>query len=517
MRTTLAALLLVLGPASAEDALDAALFKLRTVSPADTDAAVAAILQAKPDRAAVIARLKQPFGVASAEAGWRSMTATDDRGVERPFELYVPQSLVGKVEPVPLVVAMHGGVSRPAFLENPGQRGTASLWVKSADGQGFVLACPAGRADCVWWSDAGVAHVRAVIREAKRHAPIDDDAIFGTGFSDGGSGSFYLAMAAPRPFAGFLPMNGHPAVAASASNKQLYVGNLAALPHFVTMTQDDQLYPAITVIPHLQAALAAGARFHIVSYPRGGHRPVYFEEQRTAFEEFVQGTTREALPRSIAWKCAAPAQGEIAWVEVLKIGESPHDAAASADRNVMSMPGRVRIGINVDQAFEGGGVRIAKVSERTLAATLGLADGDVIVSMDGSAIEGLADLRRALAGKKYGDPVQLVLMRGEEKLEKSGAFPAFVPAPIYRRGNPTAEFKVQVDANRVVIRSRNVRKFRLRLTSEMFGDGAIALAVNGKRVEPTIRELSLEEILRAYAREADGGRVNGREAIVEVP
>jgi len=517
MRVTIACLLFVFGPVCAEDELDTALTKLRTVSPADTDAAVQAVLKASPDRAAVLARLKKPFAVAAKNAGWQLLKATDAKGIERPFELYVPKSIMGKVEPVALLVSMHGGVSRPAFIENPGQASVASLWVESAEAEGFVIACPAGRSDCVWWSEAGAAHVRATIREAKRHAPIDDDAVFGTGFSDGGSGCYYLGMAEPKLFAGFLPMNGHPAVAASASGKQLYPENLRTLPNFVAMTQDDQLYPAPSVLPHLQAAMKAGARMHIVSYPRGGHRPVYFEEQRAAFARFVTDTPRDPHPRAFAWKCADPAQGRIAWAEILAIGASGDDPAASPDRNVMSVPGRVRIGIGVDQNFDGDDVRITKVSSGTLAETLKLEAGDVITSMDGKSIGGLADLRRALAKKDHGDDVTLVYVRGEKSVEVKGRFASFTSRPVYRRVKPTAEMDLKSDGNRIVVRCRNVRRFRLRLVSELFGDGDIALAVNGKVVKPQVRVLTLEEILRDYARDADAGEVHGREAIVTVP
>jgi len=113
--------------------------------------------------------------------------------------------------------------------------------------------------------------------------------------------------------------------------------------------------------------------------------------------------------------------------------------------------------------------------------------------------------------------VALTVARGEEKLDVAGAFPKFTPSPIYRRSTPTAEFALQSEGNRVVVRARNVRRFRLRLHSELFGDGAIALAVNGQRIEPKIRELSLEEIVRNYAREADAGRVHGRDVTVDIP
>jgi len=517
MRATLVCVLCLLGPVTAEEALDAALLKLRTAPRAETDATIEALLASKPDRAAVLTRLGKPFGVAAGKAGWIQLEATDEKGVTRPFELYVPESIVGKVEPVPLVVALHGGVSRPEFVDTPGQRSAAALWVASADTEGFVIACPAGRADCVWWTEAGAAHVRAVIRETKRRAPIDDDAVFGTGFSDGGSGCYYLAMAEPVPFAGFLPMNGHPAVASRASGKPLYIGNLRTLPNFVAMTQDDGLYPAVSILPHLQAAMQAGARMHIVSYPRGGHRPVYFDEQRAAFERLVTDTPRDPHPREFSWKCADPAQGRVAWAEVLAIGVSEQDPAATPDINVMSVPGRVRIGISVDQKFSGEGVRVTAVSRGMLAEQLKLQVGDVVVSMDGKGIGGLGDLRVALAKKKFGDDVALVVKRGEESVAGKGRFPAFKSEPIYLRDKPTAEFALQSEGNRVVVRCRNVRRFRLRLPPVLFGDGEFALAVNGARVEPRMRVLSLEDILRDYAQNADSGRVFGREAIVSVP
>ena len=67
-----------------------------------------------------------------------------------------------------------------------------------------------------------------------------------------------------------------------------------------------------------------------------------------------------------------------------------------------------------------------------------------------------------------------------------------------------------------MVQSRNVRRFRLSLPHDLFGDGEIVLAVNGKRIQPETREIPLEEILKRYARQADSGRVYGREAIVEV-
>ena len=517
MRSILAVLLILAVVARAEDKLEDALSALRAAPADGREAAVQAVLSLKPDRAAVLTALRKPLVAPATQAGWRLLKATDEKGVTRPFEIYIPESLVGTSEPVPLLVHMHGGVSRPAYPALPGQQSSGARWVASADEHGFVIVAPAARADCVWWTAPGAAHVRAVIREAKRLGPIDDNAIVGTGFSDGGSGAYYLAMAEPEPFAAFIPMNGHPSVASGASREQLYLANMVRTPLFVTMTQDDQLYPAASVLPHMRVALAAGVPIHLVSYPRGGHRPVYFDEQRGALVRFLTDTPRDPSPRELQWRCATPRLGRVSWMAIEEIGPSDSDGAAEEDLNVTSTPGRVRIGVGVDREFDGGGVRITTVSKDSLAAKIALQAGDVIVEMDGKKIGGLGDLSALLRKKRLGDQASITVRRGEETLEKKGQFPPFVPRPVYLRKAPTASLALTSEGNRIIVRSRNVRGFRLSLPADLFGDGAVALAVNGKRIQPEMREIPLEEILGRYAREADSGRVYGREAIVKVP
>jgi poly(3-hydroxybutyrate) depolymerase len=513
MRNVLLLLLLAVVPVRADDLL----LRLRTAAPDEVDAVVRAVLEAKPDRAEIAARLAKALPVSVSETGWRNGEAVDARGVARPFEFYVPKSITGKSDPVPLLVHMHGGVARADWFPNPGQRSSGGMWIESAEEEGFVVAFPSGRNDCMWWSEAGAANVRAVVREVKRHAPIHDDAIIGTGFSDGGSGSYYLAMAEPGPFAAFLPLNGHFAVAASASGENLYLDNLARTPLFVAATQDDSLYPAASLLPHVRAAMEAGASLHLVSYPRGGHRPVYFTEQRAAMTRFVVDTRRDPLPRSIRWRCADPRLGKVDWLEITSIGESESDPEATEDVNVLSTPGRVRIGISLDSAYEGEGVRVDRVTEGSVAENLGLKQGDVLVAMDKQSIRGFGGLRALLDAKSPGDPVAFTLRSGEESRDVEGRFPEFVARPVYRRAGLTARIELESESNRIVVRCRNVREFRLRLSPLLYGDGEIALSVNGKRVAPTIETIPLEGILRDYAREADAGRVFTRVATVVVP
>ncbi|MEM8884624.1 MAG: PDZ domain-containing protein [Planctomycetota bacterium] len=511
----IAGLLLVLSivPVHADEELDAALVRLRRASTADAPAEIAAIVGRAPDRAVLLDRLESALVVPADKAGWHVAEARDENGVVRPFEYYVPASLVGKRTPVPLVVHLHGGVSRPAWFPQPGRRSTGSQWVPSADEHGFLLAFPYGRQDCVWWSAAGAANVRAVIREMKRRAPVDDRRVIGTGFSDGASGCYYLAMAEPEPFAAFLPLNGHFAVAASASNENLYLANLRDQSLFIAQTSDDQLYPVASMMPHIDAALAAGVRLTFVNYPRGGHRPVYFDEQRAAMVRFVLQTPREARPARFAWRTATARLGVRYGVEILDIGAREGDPAAAADHQVMSTPGRVRLGVQVDRNYAGPGVRIDEVVAGSVAAAAGLQKGDVLVRVGRTDTVDMGGLRTALGALTYGDESEFAVRRGDAEVVCTGKFPEFRARPVYRREGVTAELRYEAEGNDVQLHCRSVGKLRILLPN---GDTP-SLQVNGKPVQPAVETLDVKRILQDYARHADRGRIWDRVVTVIVP
>ena len=511
-------LLFLLAPALAQDDLEKAVSALRGAAHDQREKAVQAVLALDRKREDVLARLKMETPVQPKPPGWHMLEAKASDGKTRPYQLYIPKppNAGEGAEPVPLLVHLHGGVARADFRRVKGQVGYGGmLWPKAADEHKFVIAFPEARADCMWWTDAGVAQVRAVIRESKRFAPIDDDAIVGTGFSDGASGCYYLAMAAPDPFAAFLPMNGHPKVGAEISGKQLYIHNLVGSPLFAAMTSDDQIYPAGAVLPHIAPALALGARMHLVNYPTGGHKPVYFKEQAAAFVRFLTDTPRDPSPMDLEWRCADPKVGRYRWVEVLEIGPGEGDAAATKDINLMSTPDRVRLGINIDRNFAEA-VRITRVVDNSVAAAMGMKEGDFLVALDGKQTPNIQALRVALGAKKHGDPVKATVRRGTEELDLAGAFPAFKPEPYYKRAKPTARITVTVEDQVIHVTSRNVKKFKLHLPPILFGDGPVTVRVNGNEAKATERTVPTEEILRRYAADADGGSVFTREVVVEV-
>ena len=76
---------------------------------------------------------------------------------------------------------------------------------------------------------------------------------------------------------------------------------------------------------------------------------------------------------------------------------------------------------------------------------------------------------------------------------------------------------MRVEGQSIVVSTRGVRRFRLRLPPALFGEEPVQLTVNGGEVPSKTRVVSLAESLRAYARDADGPALHAREIVAELP
>ncbi len=282
------------------------------------------------------------------------------------------------------------------------------------------------------------------------------------------------------------------------------------------MTDSDQLYPATSVLPHLKMAVTYGAPIRHFSVP-GDHQPVYFADKSGEFMKFVAEAKRDALPAKLDWVCAETGLGKVRWVETLELGPGVGDAAALPDLNLMTGKGRVRLGVHTSRTFMGPGVSVEKVVEGSAAARMGLKPGDLIFEVDAVPIETLQDLRAALGAKTYEEEVLVKVVRGDEDLLLKGRFPPFKPEPIYPRARPAAHLSLSAEGNTVTVTSRNVRRFRLRLSPRQFDlSKEIVVTVNGKE---RLREKfapDLTYLLERYAHDADSGRLFAAEAVIDL-
>ena len=210
-------------------------------------------------------------------------------GFERPYYLYIPENYDHNKK-TPLLVYLHGGVSRKDISEDDVKYFKDSPFIKIAEEQGYILLFPVGQYGATWWDSVGIANILRQIRVTKREYNIDDNRVFMTGFSDGGSASFLFAMSYPSYFAGFLPLNGHPGVGSEVGKIQTYFVNLFNRPMYVINTDEDGLYPADEIHDMLELAYEAEADIFYRIYTGIGHEFDYAEEELPRMVSFMEIT-----------------------------------------------------------------------------------------------------------------------------------------------------------------------------------------------------------------------------------
>ncbi|MEZ4650245.1 MAG: M20/M25/M40 family metallo-hydrolase [Candidatus Eisenbacteria bacterium] len=92
------------------------------------------------------------------------------------------------------------------------------------------------------------------------------------------------------------------------------------------------------------------------------------------------------------------------------------DKIAAAAPAPGSAPRRVSLGTIPDFARESGGVLLSGVVPGSPAEKAGLLKGDVLVEMDGVEVDNLGDFSGILKSHQPGDEVEVVVVRGEEKV-----------------------------------------------------------------------------------------------------
>lgn len=456
----------------------------------DDDAAAAALRDSVlADGAAVdsLARaVAERPAPAVGERGWsfRSLTGVD--GLVRPWVLFVPEG-----NPPPggwtLVFDLHGGVSRPVPLTHGELREMEEFfWASTAAERGWLVVVPAGQRLAEWWSDTGHGNLRRLLELVKREFPVDENRVFSTGFSDGASGSFHFALADRTPLAGIIPLNGHMGVA-QAGGLQVHLRNLLDVPAYVVNTDGDSLYPSAALAPVYEAlaALRAPVVYHEVKGFR--HDPSYLPAERPAILAWMDGVRRHPHPAVVHWEGADPAWGRAHWIRVTGVDGSSGEAWRFPDVNPVLPPPRPRLGVVIDQEFEGPGVRVESVAGGSCADGAGVKAGDVLVELNGTALAEMRELRAALATTEHGTTVSLRVKRGDGELPLSGTLPEARAEPAFAREKPWGSLRAERNGNRIDVTHRGIAKLEILLPHGTWNPREpLVVTVNGRVVHDAV-------------------------------
>ncbi|MCF7811147.1 hypothetical protein K9N50_09195, partial [bacterium] len=263
------------------------------------------------------------------EVTWKIHAISDT--LNAPYYLYVPTGY-NPNNPTPLMVWLHGGVSRPVFSDEDSTLIEHPI-IQQAETNGMLLLFPLAKIGCLWWDETGIANVLWQIRVTKRQYNVDDDAVFIGGFSDGASGSFFIAMLSPSDFAAFFPWSGHMAVGSLVGRIPVFVPNLTCRPLYVTNGGADRLYPADKMTPLIQLAIDNGSELHFTAYDTAGHNYGYMQYEWIPYAKRTQLIRRNALRPHIYWETTTTKYGGCDWLEITTLDTTREAEAWYKDVN----------------------------------------------------------------------------------------------------------------------------------------------------------------------------------------
>lgn len=502
------------------------LAKWRKASGKERETLAAALLLVSPtELQQAIAAI--PFS--AAKAGLHEFKTACPDGHERPYWVSLPAGY-DPAKAYPLVVCLHGGVSAAPLYGRrqgkevshaPGEYALTSIRdqipAQHKDGA-IMLGCSAGametHAGAVWWALDGQRNVLHFVAETRRQFNVDDNAVFITGHSDGGSGAFGFAYRMPDTFAGFVSQNGHPTVA-GADESPLWLENLKGLDIYAFNGGKDQLYPAARVTPVYDQANKLGASIKYTAYDDLAHdnRPVLEAEVARFFNDTVSKVRRNPLPEVIDWSCTKPERGRRAWIEVAKLADLGEANAAPANAPIV-VPGlRVRLGVQLRRDIELPTVE--QVVKGSAAESVGVRVGDAIVKFEETALKNLDELLAALEKKAPGDDFKLTIKREGKEVELKGTFPKEQPQ---QKAKPLeARVIGKFSPGRIELTVRNTGRLRLHLCPAMLGkDGSLKVIINGEDAQVKVPAASSGYILKQFEQTGDRSLPFDRELVIDV-
>lgn len=461
-------------------------------------------------------RLKQGRRYGTAPIGERPMRMTAMAGAAYDNTVDVPANY-DPAHPWPLRVQLHGGVERQNPEEGRRRRGNR------IPGEPQIIAQPFGWADSAWWHGSQVDNILTLVDRIKRQYNVDESRIYLTGTSDGGTGTYYLAMREPTLWASCLPLIGNIGVLGNpqtGAEGELFASNLVNKPFFVVNGLRDPRYPAARIAPYLEALQTAGVSVVFRPQQTGGHDTSWWESERGLYEGFVHDHPRPPHPTLLSWETERTDRyNRIQWLVIDELGTRESDVAL-ADTNAVQDRLDPDFGIRGD-AKKDRGTRIVQVVPDTDAATMGLREGDRLLELDGVPVGDMAAIMAAFE-RNSGPRIQVTVDRAGQRLTMEGPFP---PQPrrgpsrsLFPRRKPSGRVDVLRKGNRIEARTRGVARFTLLLSSDAIDFSApVVVTVNGRPVHDGIVAPDVRTLLTWAARDNDRTMLYGAALSVTVP
>ncbi len=420
-----------------------------------------------------------------------------------PYVVYIPKGYNCNKK-TPLIIYLHGGVSTKVFHDTPLEYAEQNYFTKYAKENNWIIVYPMGNNDTAWWNLAGINNLKAQIRKLKSQYNIDDNRIYISGFSDGGSGSYHLTLNAPDNFAAFYPLNGMISVGSIVTEIPVFLPNFRNRYVYAINTDEDGLYPAKKMRNFIKLSMEADADLFYKEYWGFGHTFEYAEKELPKIFENMKTKIRDIFQPEIYWETATLDYGKCDWIQITAIDTLLTKKEWQKEYNIEISDERVSFGFYNDREYEDYGTRISKVMQGSAAENMGLKENDIIIKMDGIEAENIGELLKLRSKKKRGENFTLTVLHDENETQLSGQFPEVTHYNALNYSKPSAAVNAVHYGNHFNIETSRVSKITLYIHPYMTNlDIPVVITINGKEVFNKIVEIDREFMTQNYIENFD--------------
>ena len=438
-------------------------------------------------------------------------------GTDHEYAFIVPESY-DPSRPFQVRFELHGGIAR-ARPPAVNRIRTDAL----PSGVEEIVVHPIGWVRALWWSATQVDNLARILDRLKRTYNIDENRVYLTGASDGGTGVFYFAFRDPTPWSSFLPLISDMTVLAAPSTRaegEIYPGNAVNRPLYVVNTGRDRLYPAHATQIHVNHLQELGGTVVFRVYPEMEHSTRWWENERPEFEAFVHDHPREPYPDRISWQTERVDRFNRAhWLTIDRLGAVEGESTLP-DSNLLQRGRELDFGLRINHVVDRGR-RVHEVMRDSNAFEIGLRKGDRLIDVNGTAIQTGGDVAVAMGRWSDGDRVRIVVERDGDRMVLEGVYAPeeidIPPASIFPRRKPSGRVDLVRRGNIVEASTQGVRAFTLLLSPSIFDfRRPIRVIANGRTVHDGIVEPDIVTLLKWAARDNDRAMVFGAALQIEL-
>lgn len=239
-------------------------------------------------------------------------------GTEQPYRVYVPAGY-SEQRPIPVVFVLHGtGGNHNSFFDDPSY--VAAKAGEVAEKLGVLLVSPMGRG-VTEYRGIGENDCFCVLDEVRKRWRIDEDRIYLTGLSMGGTGAAYLALHHPDLFAAAAPIS-------AAYSWPWLARNALKVPFLWLGGAEDSVFYHRGVSVGVDRMRQYGVKVLSEALPNEGHAGPMKEFGRVV--AWLLQHQREPHPRQYFFETDTPLHGRAWWTTITRIEDPGRIAAIEA-------------------------------------------------------------------------------------------------------------------------------------------------------------------------------------------